>query len=407
MKKIFILIIVFALSIGASFAKNYTINFNGDKYYLLYSTKSKDFGGYLNEYYKKGETYNIWTELVAVHHFPNAYSPIDRIKDFKDYLSSMHVPSSLTFDDKKNTAMIDFIIISDKRMPIVLEFNIFKYEKSKKCGSIAIQYAKRYSATTTLQIEEIKREFEKNRKQTIKAIKKFNIPEVITQDIDKCISASDIIQENKLEIEKEQNKLSEDINNKDIENTDESENRVEISDVGKEEIAKEDSIIENFEAKEEQKTESKISDGDNISSNDTDANKNNINTTSDKLTINTDENKKEEGTSDIANYAPIPNADNIIETQNKHKQKSYQYVNNKDEYISHKRTKKELKAEVKQKRIEQKKEEIAAKKSYKVVNNNSELIAKPRTKKEIKQNNKKLKKAAKERLKQAKQKLNE
>ena len=140
-----------------TFAKNsdkdYTINFNGDKYHLLYSIKSKDFGGYLNEYYKKGETYNIWTEMVAVHHFPNAYSPIDRIKDFKDYLGSMHVPSSLTFDDKKNTAMIDFVMITEHKMPIVLEFNIFKYEKSKKCGSIAFQYAKRYAATTTLQIE--------------------------------------------------------------------------------------------------------------------------------------------------------------------------------------------------------------------------------------------------------------
>ena len=102
MKKIFVLLLLLILNVSMVYAeKDYSVHFNGKKFNLLYSIKNKDFGGYLNEYYKKGETYNIWSEMVAVHHFPNAYSPIDRIKDFKDYLGSMHVPSSLTFDDKK------------------------------------------------------------------------------------------------------------------------------------------------------------------------------------------------------------------------------------------------------------------------------------------------------------------
>ena len=172
MKKFFILVLTLFMSFQLCLAKNeekdYTLNFDGQKYYLLYSVKNKDFGGYLNEYYRRGETYNIWSDMVAIHHFPNAYSPIDRIKDFKDYLSDMNVPSSLTFDDKNNAAMIDFIMITNKNLPVVLEFNIFKYEKSKKCGSVAIQYVKRYSATNTLQIEEIKKDFEKNRKKLIK-----------------------------------------------------------------------------------------------------------------------------------------------------------------------------------------------------------------------------------------------
>ena len=173
-------------------AKNYSINFNGEKYSLLYSVKNPDFGGYLNEYFKRGETYNIWSEMVAVHHFPNAYSPIDRIKDFKEYLSSMHVPSSLTFDDKKNTAIIDFIMIADQKLPVVMEFNIFKYEKSKKSGSVAVQYTKRYAATTTMQIEEIKKSFEKERKKMLKVVNNYKIPAVVTEDIDKCISGLEV-----------------------------------------------------------------------------------------------------------------------------------------------------------------------------------------------------------------------
>ena len=211
MKKIFLILVLMfysqiAFCMGSD--KNYSIHFNGQKYNLLYSVKSQDFGGYLNEYYKQGETYNIWSEMVAVHHFPNAYSPIDRIRDFKDYLSSMQVPSSLTFDDKNNSAMIDFIIITSNKMPVVLEFNIFKYGKSKKCGSVAVQYVKRYAATTTMQIEEIKKEFEKNRKPLIKKVKNFKIPEVVAYDIDKCISGAELKKQQLAEYEKEK-KVSE------------------------------------------------------------------------------------------------------------------------------------------------------------------------------------------------------
>ena len=202
MKKIFIAFIaLFTIGISVCYSKDYSLNFDGTKYYLLYSVKNKDFGGYLNEYYKKGETYNIWSDMVAVHHFPNAYSPIDRIKDFKDYLSSMNIPSSLTFNDKDNTAMIDFIMIKSNKLPIVLEFNIFKYEKSEKCGSIAVQYVKRYSATTTMQIEGIKKEFENNRKHLINKVKNFKIPNVVTEDIDKCISGLEVNSQEKISSE--------------------------------------------------------------------------------------------------------------------------------------------------------------------------------------------------------------
>lgn len=399
MKRFFTLLIFAVFSINIAVAQNankdYTINFNGNKYHLLYSVKNKDFGGYLNEYYKKGETYNIWTELVAVHHFPNAYSPIDRIKDFKDYLGSMHVPSSLTFDDKRNTAMIDFIIISDRKMPIVLEFNVFKYEKSKKCGSVAIQYAKRYAVTTTLQIETVKRDFEKNRKQIIKKIKNFNIPEVITEDIDKCISASDIIAETKSEQEQEktvsevsENELTEsekDINNKE----NDSDINTEDADTAK----AEENITENNIVQVSDKTESEINNNEGLSDELSSENK----TENDKAVVK----KEEQNTTQLNNQnttnkieaAPVP------ETKvNKKKEKSYQYINDKSEYISSPRTKKELKAEIKQKKESAKK----AKKSYEIKNTNSDLIAKPRTKKELK----KLKKEAKERIKEANKRLN-
>ena len=189
MKKFLSFILFLSLSIISTSAKdseNYYINFDGERYNLLYSVKNKDFGGYLNEYYKNGETYHNWSEMVAIHHFPNVYSPIDQVKWFKDFLNKKNCLSELTFDDKNNAAMIDFVMINDKRLPVVSEFNVFKYQRSEKNGSVAIQYVKRYTTTTARELEAAKKDFAKNRKKTIKEVKSYKIPDLITIEIDKC-----------------------------------------------------------------------------------------------------------------------------------------------------------------------------------------------------------------------------
>ena len=477
MRKILVLLFVFSLSISIAISKekDYSLNFNGERYDLLYSVKDPEFGGYLNEYYKHGETYNIWSEMVAVHHFPNAYSPIDRIKDFKDYLAALHVPSSLTFDDKNNSAMIDFIMITTNKMPVVLEFNIFKYEKSKKCGSVAVQYVKRYSATTTMQIEGIKKDFEKNRKILLKKVKSFNIPAVITHDIDKCISGIEVkgnpeeenkpseiaadnpIEKNEIpEIEKTE---EQDISENRIADTavvtdetketrqEEKQNQSEIADetTSEQNINKDEEIqAENIQSNEINNNSEKITDKDNSKEEkeekdeviaDTKENAEYVDTKEEKAVIpNAKENKiaKEEKepeteleTKNESIQAPIPNKDvnkesQVIRTSDIQSQETkerernsvnttYKLVNNKEEFISTPRTKKELKKEVKQKKKEFKQKQKQAKKikkmnkkSYEIVNNNKDLISTPRTKKELKKQNKMLKKQAKEKARKTK-----
>ena len=453
MKKIIILIFILIITINVSFSKeekDYTINFNGNKYHLLYSIKNKDFGGYLNEYYRKGETYNIWTDMVAVHHFPNAYSPIDRIKDFKDYLSAMHVPSSLTFDDKKNTAMIDFILIADKQMPIVLEFNIFKYEKSDKCGSVAIQYAKRYSATTTMQIEAIKKDFELNRKRLIKEVKNYKIPKVITTDIDKCISGSDIRE--KITVNKTPEKtnntktitdnsvkefselpettLKEEINKseepKDITAT--AEKNV-IVDTSNEVIAKEEIINEN------NSNEKQIIDIDNNkeiediktseTKDDTTVKKEVLTENEEVSTVNENQDQVTETkntTNEDIEQAPIPiiQEKTIIKEENikpatvrqtehnvknkknkKIKEVSYEIKNSKDAYIATPRTIKELKEDVKRSKERQIERKKQTKELAKINARNAKLQAKQQ-KADTKLNAKNAKKMAKQNAKNEK-----
>lgn len=161
------------------------LKFNGSKFSLYYSAKSPALKTYMNEYYKPSEGYTSWSELIGVHHYPNYYSPIDYAKSFRDYLASNNCPSVIDIDEDNNSAIIDFLIIDAAKLPIVLEFNIFRCEKSPICGTVCLQYAKRYTIMNSLEIDKVKKGFMKNRDKYIKQIKKVEIPDLVTVDIDK------------------------------------------------------------------------------------------------------------------------------------------------------------------------------------------------------------------------------
>ncbi len=184
MKRFLTILTLFCITAGFVWAKDENvIKFQGDKYQLQYSTKSEENNGYLNEYFKSGEGINTWSEMIAVHHFPNMYSPISQAESFREYLDEINCPSAIYLDEENNTGMLDFILIDGKQLPIILEFNIFKYEKSPECGTIAIQYAKRYSVSNTFDIEAVKEEFAKLRKKALKDINKIEIPQIINSPL--------------------------------------------------------------------------------------------------------------------------------------------------------------------------------------------------------------------------------
>lgn len=191
MKKIWTLLLILLCFVNTAFAKDDNIvKFEGNKYRLLYSVKSEENNGYLNEYYKFGEGVNTWTEMIAVHHFPNMYSPISQAESFREYLDVINCPSAIYVNEEENTGMLDFILINSQNLPVILEFNVFKYEKSPECGTIAIQYVKRYSVTSSLDIETVKEEFAKLRKRVIKDIEKAEIPKIINKSVNPDLKPS-------------------------------------------------------------------------------------------------------------------------------------------------------------------------------------------------------------------------
>ncbi len=176
-KLIAVLFILFAM-INTVCAEN-KLNFDGKEYYLRLSEKSAEHNGFYNQYYKAGEGIDNWTEMVAVHHFPNVFSPIEQAYNFREYLESFHCPSSLEADEENNTGMLDFILIDGHQLPIVLEFNIFKYEKSKACGTVAVQYAKKFEVYDTKEVASVKKKFSNFRPRAMKKVKNFEIPDIV------------------------------------------------------------------------------------------------------------------------------------------------------------------------------------------------------------------------------------
>ena len=96
----------------------------------------------------------------------------------------MNCPNAIKIDEKNNFALMDFILIDGKKLPIILEFNVFKFEKQQECGTIAMQYVKRYSVYSTKQVEKIKKDFNKLRPKMLKKVEEFEIPDIVKQNID-------------------------------------------------------------------------------------------------------------------------------------------------------------------------------------------------------------------------------
>ena len=182
---VFLFCLIFSINLTSAKDNLNSVSYNGNKYYLKYSEKSKEHNGYYNQYFKQNEDFDSWTEMIAVQHFPNVYSPIDLAHTFREYLEEYNCPSSLLIDEKDNVGVLDFILIDSKteNAPLKLEFNVFKYIKSPYCGSVSMQYAKKYSIDDIKNLESVKKDFEKYRQKAIDKIMLITIPEVVNKDI--------------------------------------------------------------------------------------------------------------------------------------------------------------------------------------------------------------------------------
>ncbi len=187
MMRIFLVLILLVLIVNTANAQDEDfIRYNGKKYFLTYSGKSFEHNGYYNQYFKSGEDFDSWTEMIAIQHFPNVYSPIDLAYTYREFLVQYNCPSALWVDKDKNIGVLDFMLINDnesKKMPIILEFNVFRYSKSPMCGSVSVQYAKKCNIEDAKKAEIVKKKLGKYRLKAINEIKLTKIPDIVNKDI--------------------------------------------------------------------------------------------------------------------------------------------------------------------------------------------------------------------------------
>ena len=70
MMRIFLVLILLVLIVNTANAQDEEfIRYNGKKYFLTYSGKSFEHNGYYNQYFKSGEDFDSWTEMIAIQHF--------------------------------------------------------------------------------------------------------------------------------------------------------------------------------------------------------------------------------------------------------------------------------------------------------------------------------------------------
>ena len=163
------------------------IKFNHSKYALQYSNKNEQTGGMLNEYYKKSESYYNWSELLVVHTFPNASFPIEQANVLKEYVSLNYKSHFFGTIEERESIISDFMLVNDKKLPIILEFNIFKFEKNSSNEVVALQYSRRYILNNPLEIYKVKKSLENTRLKYIRKISSTPIPNIITTLVDNGI----------------------------------------------------------------------------------------------------------------------------------------------------------------------------------------------------------------------------
>ncbi len=188
MKKIVITLFICILAIGSVFAKtnsSKTIKFDNQIFTLKFSDYSKATKSYINEYYKGNENGDKWTDLIGIYHIKNYSKPFNYAKDLAAGASKQSpLDAQVMYNEKENTAIVNFILVGDTGKYKYLEQNIFKIEKVKgQSGVIAIQFAHKYPLNNKEEADKFKEQLPDKQAKWLMEIDKLSIPNIVERNI--------------------------------------------------------------------------------------------------------------------------------------------------------------------------------------------------------------------------------
>ena len=190
-KILYILILAVFFIAQAAFAEEQTITFLGNTYNLAFSARGAG-GGFYNEYVKNGQTVKNWNEIMVIHHFPLAKSPLTEAKKLSSVITAIYAkqnkkaPVALSYNDKKDSAIVDFVmpVLDENKNLKCLEFNVFKYEKSPDGrGLRAIQYSKRFFKNELQNETTFQQNLAQTRTKVMNAIPAIETPQIVEKAI--------------------------------------------------------------------------------------------------------------------------------------------------------------------------------------------------------------------------------
>ena len=188
MKKIVIILFICILTIGSVFAQtngSKTIKFDNQIFTLKFSDYSKATKSYINEYYKGNENGDKWTDLIGIYHIKSYSKPFNYAKDLAAGASKQSpLDAQVMYNEKGNTAIVNFILVGDTGKSKYLEQNIFKIEKVKsQSGVMAIQFAHKYPLNNKEEADKFKEQLPYNQTKWLNEINNIEIPKLVERDI--------------------------------------------------------------------------------------------------------------------------------------------------------------------------------------------------------------------------------
>ena len=161
------------------------IHFDNSKYILKYSTLSPLLKGYMNEYYPANELINNWTKMIGIYYYPNENSPIKFAKEFDKTIENSENSMLIKFieNKKQDKAVVSFLVNNTQNGKNYFEYNVYKYEKHPKKGTMMLKYAIKYFCANNKDITAIGNKIREQNDKYMEMLITSPIPPIVEKEI--------------------------------------------------------------------------------------------------------------------------------------------------------------------------------------------------------------------------------
>ena len=161
------------------------VHFNDFIYTLKSTDLSKRSEVIKNEYFTANESKNFWTSSIDILYYPEQNNPLKFASELDSKIEKKENLLLLKFiqNKKRNIAVISYlenIIQNDKTYFI---YNICKYEKHSKRGTLVLKFSKKYVFNTKEEITKIAQDVKSINDDYMEQMIILQIPQIVDKEL--------------------------------------------------------------------------------------------------------------------------------------------------------------------------------------------------------------------------------